>query len=386
VDDTLKLRFAALSDPHDDSDWLDVVRRAGAERRRSRAWLAVPLAAALVALLAGSAFAYYADIVHFGSAEKAPPETLHFFEVLSVAVPPRFEDPQVVLSEARRFDVPTVHGRRAVRLFLAPARTGGFCTSWGAPVNVGGCQPADSGPLGVKEVFSAGRDAWIALSVNSQYVASVQVRFDDGAAVELPITWISPPIDRGFAVYEFTRDERERREAVVALDDDGQIVTQYRFGAPPTTGPPADAVFDERTAAVEVASRSGPAVMWLAPTRYETECAWLEIEEHHDGLCTMPLAIRSTPQTALVFGRVGDDDAIVDLRYADGDTDEVHAEDGIYLYEIPEEHLEPATALTSMTVRGADLEKEPWLAMTVAEWRGCKALPLPEGSSCPWGP
>ena len=372
-------RFAALADPLDDSDWLDVVRRTREKPRRNRAWLALPVAAALVALVAGSAFAYYADI-HFGSAEKAPPEALEFFELFSVEVPPPFEDPQVVVNETRRFDVPTVDGRTA-RLFVAPTRTGGFCTSWGAPFSVAGCQPADSSVLGVTEGA-----AWITVTVDPRYVAGVEVRSDDGRVVELPLTWISPPIDHGFGFYEFTREEREGREAVVALDDDGQIVAQYEFGAPSTTGPPVEAVFDERTAAVEVPSRSGPAVMWIAPTRAEGECVWLELEERHDAQCALPLVIRSTPQTVLVFGRISDDDAVVDLRYADGDTDAVRAEDGIFLFEIPVEHLEARAALTTMNVRGADFEKEPWLMMTFSENTSCRPLPLPEGHSCPWGP
>jgi hypothetical protein len=50
--DVLAERFAALADHNDDSDWLDVRRRA---RRRTR--LAVPLAAAGAAVVAAGAFA-----------------------------------------------------------------------------------------------------------------------------------------------------------------------------------------------------------------------------------------------------------------------------------------------------------------------------------------
>jgi len=50
--DVLAERFAALADTNDDSDWLDVRRRA---RRRAR--IVVPVAAALAAVAAASAFA-----------------------------------------------------------------------------------------------------------------------------------------------------------------------------------------------------------------------------------------------------------------------------------------------------------------------------------------
>jgi hypothetical protein len=59
-------RFTALASPLDDSDWLDVRRRAGF--RRSRTWVALPLAAAVAAIVVGSAFALYRDSIDFWSA------------------------------------------------------------------------------------------------------------------------------------------------------------------------------------------------------------------------------------------------------------------------------------------------------------------------------
>ena len=53
MSDVLAERFAALADAHDDSDWLDVRRRA----RRRRARVVLPLAAAVAAAAAASAFA-----------------------------------------------------------------------------------------------------------------------------------------------------------------------------------------------------------------------------------------------------------------------------------------------------------------------------------------
>jgi hypothetical protein len=379
MNDELTLRFAALADQHDDSDWLDVRRRAGLRRSRARI---VPLAAALVALVVGSAFVYYRDAVDFFAAEKAPREYVEFIESFSVAAPPGM-DPQAIAEETRRIELAGPSGSSAT-LFLAPTKAGGFCQAWDAPLSVGGCQPGAE-TLGLSMTAVRDRGSWLLATVGPKYVARVELWFDDGAVIELPITWISPPIDHGFAFHLFERGERKRLESVVGLDEDGAVVRREELRVR-QEGPPADAVFADRTAAIEVLSGSGPAVMWSAPTRYGRRCTWVELERVHDPYCTLPLHVRSTPQTVLVYGRVGEDDATIDLRYADGESEAITAEDGLFLFEIRADHLEAETALMSMTVRGADLEKEPWLSMTFDAKTSCRPLPLPEGHSCPWGP
>ena len=82
ADRLLAPRFAALANPVDDSDWLDVRRRA--RTRHGRRWLAVPLAAGLAALLAGSAFALYRELVDFHSSEPAPERIVIEFGRMSV--------------------------------------------------------------------------------------------------------------------------------------------------------------------------------------------------------------------------------------------------------------------------------------------------------------
>jgi hypothetical protein len=370
--DPLAARFAALADPLDDADWLDVRRRAG--HRRVRARVALPLAAALVALVLGSAFAYYRDVVDFFGAEKAPRRAVADFESLDVGAPPGMA-PGAIASETRRIDVPGLNSTRRV-VFVAPTKAGGFCFVFRE--EVGGCNDGTA-PLG--HSLSA-RSIWG--HTDPHYVASVELHFADGSELEPPITWVSPPIDHGFFFHTWMKEQE--LTSIVALDEDGELVTQVDLGRPRTVGPPPDAVFEERAAAVEVSSRSGRAVMWLAPTRYGRECVWLDLEERHDPYCSLPFHVRSTPQTVLIYGRVGEDDATIDLRYADGDTDAVRAEDGIFLFEIAEEHLDPGTALQSIGVRSADLDKEPWLSTTLGRGNSCRALPQPVGHSCPFAP
>src|SRR5215210_9537372 len=67
--DPLAYRFAALANGDDDSDWVDVRRRARAPSRR---WAVIAIAAAFALIAMGSAFALYREFVDFSSAEPAP--------------------------------------------------------------------------------------------------------------------------------------------------------------------------------------------------------------------------------------------------------------------------------------------------------------------------
>jgi hypothetical protein len=218
-DRLLAERFAALADPLDDSDWLDVRRRAG--DRRGRTWLVVAIAAALAALVVGSAFAYYADVIDFFGAEKAPRETVEFFESFATGVHSDF-DPGGIPGETRRFEVTGLNGEQRT-VFVAPTKTGGHCHFWER--FSGGCVRA-----GMPLEFSYGRGL-VTGSVNARDGASVELRYPDGSVVEPPITWISPPIERGFFFHMST--EQQAPTAIVVLDDDGEVVTEQQLAVGP---------------------------------------------------------------------------------------------------------------------------------------------------------
>lgn len=390
--DTLELRFAALADAHDDSDWLDVVRRAGEDGRRSRAWLVLPLAAALVALIVGSAFAYYADIVHFGSAEKAPSKVVRDFESLSFGAPEGM-DPQAIASETRRIEVTGLDGSRRV-VFLAPTKAGGFCYVFRN--DAGGCDKYGTTPLsptwGMRSVTG---------HTDARYVARVQLHLADGSVVEPPITWVSSPIDSGFFFY--TAIEGSRFTSIVALDDDGAIVTTHDLnpGVDWTrrTGPPADAVTDEKKELVSIETDSGTATLWTAPTRYEGSCAWVELDDQalpvsvgclptgYEDQGFRPI-VAATPETVLVHGSKPERYPTLELRFADGDSERVSVEGNLFLVEVPASHLRPETRLVSVTLRDAEGRERagPPLELPARSAGGppCyQTLPLPPGQACP---
>lgn len=396
ADTLLVERFAALADPLDDSDWIDVRRRAAHRRVRARAVL--PLAAALLALLVGSAFAYYRDVVDFVGAEKAPPRTVKDFESLAIGAP-RGMDPQAIASETRRIETTAASGARRV-LFVAPTKAGGVCFAWRELV--GGCDKLGTTPLG----FSWGgtrdpKTSFIAGHVSARYVARVELRFADGRVLEPPITWVSPPIDQGFFLHEFTPNRQGDGSgaiSIVALDSEGAVVTEGTTGRSEMFALPPGAITSEKTAALSISTTTGPAVVWVAPTRYEGQCAWLEFQGRVVPISCEPRGaesrpslprLRATRETVLFFGRASDRYHDLELRYADGTVQRVTPMGGFYLIEISQDHLERDTRLVNVIPRDAAGReiRAPWfefLPSAGTSWDPCfRVLPAPPGTTCP---
>lgn len=394
----LEERFAALADPTDDSDWLDVRRRAGL--RRSRAWIALPVAAALLALLVGSAFAYYRDVVDFFGAEKAPRENVQMFEELAIGAPPG-ADPQAIAAETRRIEITSLNGERRT-VFIAPTKPGGLCAVWERAGGV--CDSIGTVPLSVdlwERSTRAGDSSGLVGQVNARYAETVELRFSDGAVLRPPITWISEPIDQGFFHHtlapgeiDLDRSKRGHQDGgttvtIVALDGDGNVVTT----AEPccrVAAPHLDAIASEKTTAASISTRSGPAVIWTAPTRYDGTCAWLEFDGKTKALHCLPrgydegLVFRFLPtsETVLMYGTVADRYRRLDLHYADGTVEPVALDGRFLLLDIPQRHLRHETRLLGVSIDGRRLQSgTPSPATGTAACYG--TLPLPPGRTCP---
>lgn len=197
-------------------------------RRPGRAVLAVAgPAAALIA--AGSAIGLNLDVVEFSSAERAPQPIQREFSDLSVGAPPGM-DPGAIAGDTRKVMTRTV-GNRLRTLWVAPAKSGGFCAVW--TELVGGCRapggpdlsatyfvrPASEGGYAVVEMMAG--------SVSHERVKAVEVRFQDGTAVRTKVVWVSAPINAGFFIYEVPvrhRTPGSLVSAVVGLDSRGDVV------------------------------------------------------------------------------------------------------------------------------------------------------------------
>jgi hypothetical protein len=202
--DELGQRFANLSHPPDDPDWLDV-RRLERRQRRLRPRLALALAAAAVAVVAAApAFGLGGKLVRiFARGEPAPAPVERSFAGLDAGAPPGFQT-GVVASQTRKIVLPG-----NVALWIAPTRKGGFCLF----VEGGGGQCDTARALTFWPTFSIGGDfshqgviengpVLIDGSTTLGDAASVEVQFEDGSSVTIPVVWVSAPIDAGFFGYD----------------------------------------------------------------------------------------------------------------------------------------------------------------------------------------
>jgi hypothetical protein len=223
--DLLAERFAALATPADDSDWLDVRRRARGRGRR----LVLPLAAAVAVLVVGSALALQRELVDFLRAEPAPERIVLDFGRLSVAGTGG-RGPQVLPGEARHVAEAELGGKRQP-LYVAPTGGGGFCWRWGSTGSCGRVGRVQA-RLGVTWVEARGGAAQLIGHLLDARIERLELVYEDGDRVEIPTIWVSPPIDAGFYAFDVPDDrQREGRRAaeLVALDGGGDVLARHPF-------------------------------------------------------------------------------------------------------------------------------------------------------------
>ena len=202
--DELGDRFAGLRHPPDDPDWLEVRRLARPGRRlRPRFALAVAAAAAAV-VAAAPAFGLGDKLVRiFESGEPAPAPIQRSFAGLDAGAPPGLAT-GVAASQTRKVVLPG-----NVALWIAPTTRGGFCLF----VEGGGGQCDAARTLKFWPTFSIGGDfsqqgviengpVLIDGSTTLDDATTVEVQFEDGSSVTIPVVWVSAPIDAGFFGYE----------------------------------------------------------------------------------------------------------------------------------------------------------------------------------------
>lgn len=362
TDTLLAARFAALANPLDDSDWLDVRRRA---RRRSRRWLALPLAAALAALLAGSAFAVYRELVDFLSAEPAPERIVIDFGRMSARATVGF-GPQVIPGEARVVLEAQLRGKREA-LYVAPTREGGFCWRWGYTGSCGRLHP-DQRALGVTWIESAQGPAQLSGHLLDPAIQRLVLEYEDGERVEIPSIWVSPPIDAGFYVFEVPAEQLRsghRARVLLALDGDGDEVVRHAFRysdpawEPGPDGLPRMADRARKRTLFDFRDHRGQRwTLAVAPAPGERLCY-----AYNGGSgCLSPkfpatvegMGVQGGGPAVNVCCAVTEDVAMVELRYEDGERTELRPVEGFVLHVIPPEHYPRGHRLEAIVWRDAE--------------------------------
>jgi hypothetical protein len=225
IDQALSAHLGELLVSTGEPDWADVRRRAKRRRRRGGAKLGAAAAVAVLAVLAAApALGLGGHLVQlFGSGEPAPDKVVTSFAQMDVSAPPGMA-PGVIAGETREVARwPLSTGKTSI-LWVAPTKAGGFCVEWSYAG--GGCDrdrkldfapgmaiPGDVAPPGEPQkppVLVTG-DTLL------HDAASVKVEFEDGDAARVPLTWVSPPIDAGFFLYEIPISHLELGHLPTAL-------------------------------------------------------------------------------------------------------------------------------------------------------------------------
>jgi hypothetical protein len=365
-DRLLAERFAALASPLDDSDWLDVRRRARA--RRSRAWLAMPLAAVVAAIAVGSALALYRDSIDFWSAPPAPERIVVEYEELRARGKAGLLGfgANVMPGEARRVAFFELDGEERP-LFVVPTEDGGFCSRLhfiGTCTRTGPREPTlGAGGLQSKH---GGLD-WISGRFLDERIRRLELRYLDGTAVPIPFVWVTEPIDAGFYAHDVP-DEHEhpdRRPAViVAFDEDGAELarSELPFDDPRwqtlPDGLPKVADRTQKRTLFDLRDHKGnPWTLVVAPAPEGKLC----YAYNFGSGCFSPRFPRSNDQLTLKGGgvvsvccAVGDDVATVELRYQDGTRTEHKPVEGFLLDVVPPEQYPLGHRLREIVMRDAE--------------------------------
>ena len=253
---SLAARFAALAPEPLEGDWLDVQRRARRGGRRRTVTLLV--AAALAVIVVGSALAWGPRIVDFFTAEPAPERIVKQFEEAKLSA--KFMGATNLPMNPREartiFDVERADGS-SVYIAVAPMRSGGFCMlssafgSDGAGGEGSTCSDPEqsrTNPInpGGTETNSEGYGDFAGYIANTDADRLV-LRYEDGAEDEIPVVWVSEPIDAGFFAFDPAPEhfgKGHRAEVFVALDADGKELARNRvlFEAPAASSGPSTPV------------------------------------------------------------------------------------------------------------------------------------------------
>jgi hypothetical protein len=358
-------RFAALASPLDDSDWLDVRRRAGL--RRNRTWLALPLAAVVAAIAVGSALALYRDEIDFWSAPAAPGYVVVDYEEMRARASVGLGfGPNVISGEARRVAFFELEGEPRP-LFVVPTEEGGFCSRLHFHGTCGriGLDQSGFGSGGLQSEY--GSLDWISGHFLDPDIRRLELEYADGTSAPVPFVWVTAPIDAGFYALDVPPEHEplaRRATSVVALDEDGMELVRRELlyddpkwqSAP--DGLPRIADRTQKRTLFDLRDHKGnPWTLVVAPAPEEKLC-WAY---NFGGGCFSPRFPRTNDDLGLKGGgvvsvccAVGDGVAAVELRYQDGTRSELEPVDGFLLGLVAPAHYAPGHRLERIVMLDAE--------------------------------
>ena len=241
----LEERFAPLRLESEALDWGQISRRA---RRVSRRAAMLIVAVVAVIALSAPALGWHRTIVNWLDADEASKKVQIQFAQLGVEAPGG-QRLRLDHEEARTVTSVAHAGKRYV-LSVAPTKNGGFCFWWDdltascrqertPPPNFHERQSGDRATFRLGTIWSPGREGVIQMVAGNLIGSDAEQLFAvyaDGERVEIPVTWVSEPIDAGFYLYFTPSAHRQvgmHMKTLEATTSEGRVVARQTFELTP---------------------------------------------------------------------------------------------------------------------------------------------------------
>jgi hypothetical protein len=354
-DNLLTARFAAISHPVDDSDWIDVVgraRRTVRTRRRSRrvrsTLLRPMMLAAVLAIAAVVTAAAYAVFRYVVVGSPAPPAVKASEQLLGRVkgelIPRAHEGTGIEVGKTRAA-VAIAASTGPVYLWVAPTSFGGYCAFLqvvgtelrnGRPNLTGGCTkpPLPTLDVEMNAISVHGRMLSLVVVHAAAPARTVVIRFRSGAERVLALG------ASRFLVAEVKANDVVR--TVSSRDSGGHPLAERQV---PTRSTPIPVGAFRAVVGIRTIGAHKPLVLRVAAATQGTRCASFAPAGGAGGICSKPprpnqIDVHLNQRGAaphgmlLLWGSVGHLISSLDLRFEDGTTISIGLHHGWALYQV----------------------------------------------------
>jgi hypothetical protein len=354
----------------DDGDWVDVLRRTKRARRRRGIYGAV-LLTALVVVGVASAYALGHPIVDFNTAEKGPTKVVNDFGELEVSAPENMT-PGLLPDQARKIPGLYLDGK-PYAFYVAPTKSGGFCSTIGGCVGVNDRPEMKDRVLGGLETSkSFERLDGVFIEKNADRLV---LSYADGTSDDVPFIWVTEPIEAGFfvlAIPEAHQTSANRPTSLALYASGGERLANESLRDPramaetimremvnrslpgyPHLSVPAEAIWSERKQLFDLRADDGARIgLWVAPKRGGGTCVWgtnwsqcNDQSQIEDGSALGFSLGNGGSSHIIVTGTFRANVARVEARFQDGDRIELVPKGGYLIWPIPSRHYPPGHRL-----------------------------------------
>lgn len=382
--DVLMERFAAVANPRNDADWVDVQRRA--RRGRARKPLLALIAVIVTVAVAAPAFGLHRAVVDFLSMDHAPEQVQLMFSEVAMFGPPGL-GPDLAPNSARKVMDVSVDGKSRP-VFVALTRDGGFCVRssfamWcryrTPPAGRRAWQEGELKPyvLGAHGAFDeSGVAQTVGGTIVEHDVDVLVAEFADGSSRKLRVRWVSRPVDAGFYFLDLPDEHRRRGMHLVRLvarNARGDVLALQSFRPPKSGGRsfpslPRNVVVTHPRLVLSIATAAGRSgFLFIRPAIDPNEChvwdrgaACPAVGWSND--VKMAAGLEGGRRPVLFTARVVWPITWIDLRYEDGTrTRLATGHDGVLRAEVGPAHYPRGHRLVSavaLDVSGRIVERQ----------------------------